>query len=140
MRVGEVSALEAARLRRGDLRRHPGVFAWALDDASPARVARYVEHRRKRQGDAVLRSLRGCGARRLLPEFRGEQAGLGQRNRKNRAVAMDDVQAQQQRNAEARFFYGETLDGTHLFRAPKIEQASDPPSSDPLVDVTELSR
>ena len=140
IRGRKVSALEASRLGRRHLRRDPGVLARALDDASPARVARDVEHRRKGQGDAVLRRLLGRDARRFLPKVRGEQAGFRERNGKNRAVAMNDVEAHEQGNAEAGFFHREALDGARLVRAPEIEQIADPPGSNPLVQVVKLAR
>ena len=135
----EVSSLEAPRLGRRHLGSDPSVLARALDDASPARVARYVEHRRESQGDAVLRRLLGGDARRLLPKVRGELAGFRQRNRENRVVAVDDVETHEQGNAEAGFLHRETLDGARLVRPPEIEQISDPPGSNPLVQIVKLA-
>ena len=135
---GKVVALKAERLGGGHLRGHPGILARAFDNASPARVARHVEHRRKGQGDAVLGRFLGGGARRFLPQVGSKQAGLRQRNRKNRAMAVDDVEAQQERDAEAGFFDREALDGMRFVGAPVIEQASDPPGSNPFMDVAEL--
>ena len=55
-------------------------------------------------------------------------------------MAVDDVEAQQQGDAEAQFFNREALDGMDLIRAPVIEQASDPPCPNPFMDVAELAR
>ena len=137
--VGKVVALKAERLGGGHLRGHPGILARALDNAAPARVARHVEHRRKGEGDAVLGRFLGGGARGFLPKIGSKEARFGQRNRKNRAMAVDDVEAQQERDAEAGFFDRKALDGMRLVGAPVIEQASDPPSSNPVIDVAELA-
>ena len=64
---GQVLALKAKRLGGGDLRRHPGILAGAFDNASPARIARHIEHRRKGQGDAILGRFLGRRTRSLLP-------------------------------------------------------------------------
>ena len=125
----KVVSLEAARLGRRHLSRNPGVLARALDDASPARVARHVQHRREGQSDAILRRLLGRGARRFLPKLRIKQAGFRERDGENRVVAVNDVEPQEQGNAEARILHREALDGAHLFGAPEIEQTADPPGS-----------
>ena len=139
IRGREVSSLEAPRLGRRHLGSDPGVLARTLDDASPARVARDVEHRRKSHGDPILCRLLGRDARRLLPEVRGEQAGFRQRNRENRVVAVDDVEAHEQRDAKAGFLHREALDGAGFVRAPEIEQIPDPPGSNPLVQIVKLA-
>ena len=54
-------------------------------------------------------------------------------------MAVDDVQAEQEGNAKAGFFHREALDGMRLIRAPVIEQASNPPGSNPFVNVAELA-
>ena len=117
----------------------PGVLAGALDDASPARIARHVEHRREGQGDAILRRLLGGDARRFLPKVGSEQAGFRQGDGKNRAVAMDDVEAHEQGDAEAGFLHRETLDRARLVGAPEVEQVADPPGPNPLLQVAKLA-
>jgi hypothetical protein len=136
----EVLSLEAPRLGRRHLRRHPGILARALDDPSPARIARYVEHRRKGQGDPILRRLLRCGARRFLPQVGGKQTGLREGDGKNRVVAVDNIEAQEQGDAETRVFDGKALHGPHLVNAPEIEQISDASGSNPLVQVVTLAR
>ena len=137
---GKVVALKAERLGGGHLRGDPGILARALDNAAPARVARHVEHRRKGQGDPVLGRFLGGGASRLLPKIGSEQAGLRQRNRKNRAMAVDDVEAKQEGDAEAGFFDRKALDGMRFVGAPVIEQASDPPCSNPFIECRRAGR
>ena len=135
----KVSSLEAARLGRRHLGGDPGILARALDDASPARIARHVEHRRKGERDAILRRLFGGDARRLLPKIRRELARFRQGDGKDRVVAMDHVEAHEQGNAEAGFLHRETLDGARLVRPPEVEQVSDPPGSNPLLQVAKLA-
>ena len=51
-----------------------------------------------------------AAARAVLSHKSGiEQAGFRQRDRENRAMAVDDVEAEQQGNAEAGFVHGEAL-------------------------------
>src|ERR1700733_13260462 len=139
IRRSEISSLKASRLGRRHPGGDPGVFPWTLDDASPARIARHVEHRRKSQGDPVLRSLFGGDARRLLPQIRRELARFRQRHGENRVVAMDDVKTHEERNAETGFLHREALDSTRFVRAPEVEQVSDPPGSNPLLQVSKLA-
>ncbi len=135
----EIGSLETPRLRRRHLGRDPGVFARALDNASPAWIARHVEHRRKGQGDAILRRLFGGGARGFLPKVRGELAGFRQGNGKNRVVAVNNIEAHKQGDAKAGFFHGEALDRARLVCAPEIEQVPDPPGSNPLLQIAKLA-
>src|SRR5262249_13370232 len=64
-----------------------------------------------------------------------EGAGLSQWNGKYRPMAVDDVEAKEERNAEARFFHGESLDFVRFLGAPVIEEASDPAGSNPRPDI-----
>src|SRR5271168_5018444 len=136
---GKIGSLKAPRLGRGHLGGDPSVLPWTLDDASPAWIARHVEHRRKSQGDPVLRSLFGGDTRRLLPQIRRELTRFRQGHGKNRVVTVDDVEAHEQGNAEAGFLHCETLDGARLVRPPEIKQVSDPSGPNPLLQVAKLS-
>src|ERR1700722_18083043 len=53
---------------------------------------------------------------------------------------MDDVETHEQGNAKAGFLHRETLYGARLVRAPEVEQISNPPGSNPLVQVVKLAR
>ena len=136
---GKIGSLEAPRLGRRHLRGDPSVLPRTFDDASPAWIARHVEHRRKSQGDPVLRSLFGGDARRLLPQIRRELTRFRQRHGKDRVVAMDHVETHEQGNAETGFLDREALDSARFVRAPEVEQVSDPPGSNPLLQVSELA-
>ncbi len=99
----KIGALEAADFRARDLRGEPRIFARAFHGPAPAQVARDVEHRRERQREAVGRRLASGFARRELPDVRIERRGLRERHGKNRAVTVDHVEPDQERNAQARF-------------------------------------
>jgi hypothetical protein len=136
----EVLPLEAPRLGFRHPASDPCVLAGALDDPPPARIARHVEHRREGQGDAIVGRLFRRRLRRLLPKVGSEQAGFREGDGKNRVVAVNDVEAQEQGNAEAGFLDREALDGARFVGAPEIEQAPDPPRPYPFMQVTKLAR
>ena len=98
---GEVRSLEAAHLGLGEARREPGILAGAFGDAAPARIAADVEHGREGEREALGRRFERGDARGALPQIDVEGRGLRQRDRKHRAVAVDDVVAEEQGNAEA---------------------------------------
>ena len=54
-------------------------------------------------------------------------------------VAMDDVETHEQRNAETGFLDRKSLDNARFVRAPEVEQVSDPPGSNPLLQVSKLA-
>ena len=116
---GKIGSLKAPCLGRRHLGGDPSVLPRTLDDASPARIARHVEHRRKSQGDPVLRSLFGGDARRLLPQIRRELTRFRQRHGKDRVVAMDYVETHEQRNAETGFLDREALDSRAFRPRPR---------------------
>ena len=136
----EVVALEAARLCRGDLRCDPRILPRTLGNAPPTGVARHVEHGRESHCNAVHRGLLRGRARSSLPEYGIEQTRFRQRNRKNRAMAVDDVETQQQGNAEARFINGKALYGPHFACAPKVQQGADTSGADTLSHVVQRAR
>ncbi len=86
--------------RRRECAAEARVFAETLGDASPARVASDIDHRREGPADAF----RGRLARRvpggLLDKFRVPSRCLGQWNRENCFISVDDVASEQQRNAQ----------------------------------------
>jgi hypothetical protein len=54
-------------------------------------------------------------------------------------MAMNDIEAHEQGNAKAGFFHRETLDGARLVHPPEVEQVSNPPGSNPFVQVVKLA-
>ena len=128
--AGEGGALEAADLGLGEAGADVGVLAGALGDAAPARVAGDVEHRREGEVEAGGGGLFGGEAGGLLPERRVEGAGLGERDREDGAEAVDDVEAEEERDAEAGLLDGEALGVADRLAAPEVEEAADPAGAD----------
>ena len=54
-----------------------------------------------------------------------KRAGDGERHWKDRAHAVNDVEAEEQRNVEARLFDGDTLHAARLVGAVEIEEGSE---------------
>ena len=123
-------ALEAADLGLGEAGADVRVLARAFGDPAPARVAGDVEHRREGEVEAGGRGLLGGEAGGLLPERRVEGAGLGQRDREDGAEAVDDVEPEEERDAEAGLLDGQALRLAHRLAAPEVEQAADPAGAD----------
>ena len=128
--AGEAVALEAAHLGLGEAGGDEGVLARALGDPAPARVAGDVEHRREGEVEAGGGGLPGGEAGGLLPERGVEGAGLGEGDREDGAEAVQDVEAEEERDAEAGLLDGEALGRAHRLPAPEVEEAADPAGAD----------
>ena len=113
---GKVRALKAAHLGFGVERRNVGVLSRPFGDASPTCIARDVEHGRKGHGDAVSGGFRRGLAGRLFPQNRIERGSLGQWDGENRPVSVQNVESEEQRNAEPRFFDGDALNAVCSLR------------------------
>ena len=115
---GTELALEPTNLRSGDGSAEHRVFARALDDAPPARIARDVDHGREGPVDADRTSLARGRSLRRFDGPRRPARGERDRHGENRAQPVDDVEAEDQRDAEAAFLDGKTLQSVgrrHLF-------------------------
>ena len=127
---GERGALEAAHLRLGHPAAEIGILARALDDAAPARIAGNVDHRREgpvEPGSACLDGGNAGGAcfDRWIPARRHRQ-----RHREDGAIAVDHVSAEQERDAEPRFFHRDPLHLARFGGAGDIEIGTDAPLAD----------
>ena len=106
----DVWALKAANLRGRHRGAEVGVFACALDDASPAGITCDVEHGREGPVDADGAGLpRGDGLR-LFFNRRVPRCGHGDGNRKDGAEAVDDVEAEDERDVQARLLDRDVLE------------------------------
>jgi hypothetical protein len=85
------------------------IFAVRLSDAAPAGIATDVDHRRERPVDAGAAGLGGCDAGGALNEFWVPARRLAERNREDCSVTMNDVAADEQRNAEPTLFARQSL-------------------------------
>ena len=128
----EVRALKAAHLGFCEPRGEPRVLAGTLGDPAPARVARHVQHRRVGHGEPVGGRLRRRDPSRPLPQVRVERPHLGERQREDGAVAMNDIHDEEQRNAEAGLLERDPLYLAGPLRAPQIADRADPSGADGL--------
>ncbi len=140
IRPADVRSLEAAHLRARDLRRQPWIFSRRLDDAPPARIARDVKHRRKCHRDAGGAGLVSRHSRGALPQIRIERRRLSKRHRKDRPVAVQDVEAEDQRNAQPRFFERDALQPRRGCHTVSPDQATDPPGANVTKELGVLGR
>ena len=85
------------------------VLAEALGNASPARVPRDVDHRGEGPVHAGTGRLSGCDPCAFLHQPGIPGRGLAQRQRHDGAEAVDDVAADQQRDAQAALLDGDAL-------------------------------
>ena len=99
-RLAEITALVAADHRRAHHAGQVRVFPEALDHPAPARVAAHVDHRGKRPVHSARRRLGRGEPGGFLDGVRVEAGGQRQRRGGDRAVAVNDVQADQQGNAQ----------------------------------------
>ena len=98
----EVVALEALDPRGGEQPPEQHVLAAALDTAAPALVARDVDHRREGPVDARARRFERCRLRGAPREVGLEARDFGERHREDRAMAVDDVGGEDQRDLQPR--------------------------------------
>ncbi len=112
--VARVVALEAAHERGGEAAREHRRLAERLGDPAPARLLGDVDHRRERPRDPVDDGLAGRDLADLLGEVGVEGGGDAERDRAHRAVAVDDVAAEEQRDAEAAALDGVALGGVDV--------------------------
>src|SRR5262245_29509335 len=96
-----VRSLKATHARSRHSYSQEGIFTGAFSNASPASVTGYVEHRREgpmNTGSPGLSSS-DCGAffhRRGIPA-----RGFAEWNRKHRAIPVNDIKSEDQRNLES---------------------------------------
>ena len=107
--VRNVRSLKTAHARRRVQRAEPRVFAKTFRDASPARVAREVNHRRKNPVNSRRRGFAGRNFLRLLEEFGVERARLRQRNWERCPKPVDGIVPKNRRNPQAALLDGDML-------------------------------
>ena len=115
-----------------------GVFTAALADASPARVAADVDHRAERPADAVGAGFGGRDAGRLFHGVHVPRARQAQGDGEHRFVAVYDIHAEQQGDAQARVLDRQALHVAYAFDALQIEQAAHQALLDKLGHVAAL--
>src|SRR5689334_2293817 len=108
------------------------IFARAFTDASPTRIACDVDHRREGPTQShVVRFL--CGNRGgAFRECRIPTARLSERNRKDRAITVNHVEAEQHRNLQSRLVHRHTLHLVRTLRAANAECRAEQSFADQL--------
>ena len=132
LRGGEDRLLEAADARGGHHRAKIWILTRTLGDATPARVARDVNHRRVGPVDPERR---GFLSRRARGRFRGigiERARFAERDREDRAIAMDHIEAKEQRDFEPRLGHHDALDRRGVLGSDDVEQPAQLPRAHQL--------
>ncbi len=122
--VAEIVALVALDHGTGDGRTEEWIFARAFGGASPAWVTADVDHRAEGPADACRRSLARGDTGRFLDRLHVPRARQPQRNGEHRLVAVDNVHAENQRNAEAAFLDSHALEIADLLDTFDVEDAA----------------
>ena len=121
---GVVAALRGLHARGGHDRVQVRVLAGGLGDAAPARLVRDVDHR----AVDLLEADRGRLARAdpvvVGGDVRVERAAGRQRDREDRAVAVDRVVGEQDRDPEPRLLDGDVLELVDPLRVDEAEHAA----------------
>ena len=122
---GVVRALGGLDARGREDRSEVGVLAGGLGDPAPARLVRDVDHRAVDLLDADGRRLaRGDGV--VGRGHRGvEAAGRAQRDREDRAVAVDRVVGEEDRDVQPRLLHRDVLEVVDLRRVDEAEDRAD---------------
>src|ERR1019366_1411519 len=97
--IGERRALKTAHHGGTDGLGNPGIFTRAFRDAAPAGITGDIDHGSERPADAFGSGFGGGDAGGLFNQRGIPTGGLTGGDGKNGAVAVNDVAAEEQRNA-----------------------------------------
>jgi len=122
---GQVFSLKSAHAGDGHPAAEISIFTRPFGDSAPARIPGDVNHGRKGPVNARSTRLSGGDGRALFSQLGVPARSLGERNRKNGLVAMDDIQPEEDRNAETRVLHCELLQGVGLRGAADVEEGTD---------------
>src|SRR5258705_646257 len=124
--------LKSAHLCCGHQSTEIGVFAGAFNNASPTRVARNIDHRRKRPVNADGARFAGSNALRPLHHFRIPRSSHANWHREDRVKTVNDVKAEDKRNFMARFcdgYFFQVIDECRISDKKQGTKLSSPNSS-----------
>ena len=110
----------------------------ALGDSAPAGIVTDIDHRTERPADAVGRGFLRGNLRRTLDGLHVPGAGESQRNGEHGFVAMDDVHAEDEGDAETTFLDSNALQFSHATCALQVEEAAHTTCTDVLGHVARL--
>ena len=133
-RLGSRS-LVALYHRDRDQRSEVGVFARPFRNASPARIAGDVHHRRERPVQPRCDRLARRYAGRVFDTLQIPRARHAEVDREDRFHAVDHVVAEQQRNVHPRFLDGNPLQFPVVFGNVRVENIAAGAVADRLFDV-----
>src|SRR5215471_928803 len=113
LRAG-LRSLESEDLRTGDGCSEVGIFTGAFDHASPTGIAGDIEHGREGPGDAGGAGFARRYGLRGFNELGIPGRGHGDRSWKDRVIAVDDVEPEENGNMEALFIDRNVLHAVDL--------------------------
>ena len=125
--------LEAAHLGGRHGRTQEGIFAGALDDAAPAGVTGDVEHRAEGPVQACGAGFLGRHGLRPFGNRRIPRRGHGQRHGEDRAVAVDHIEGEEQRDLRRALFDGDLLERVELLRVVEPQDRAGPALADDVL-------
>ena len=131
-RRGGVGALKARDLGARHGAADDRVLARPLDDAAPAGIAGDVEHRCEGQRQTGVGRLLGGDAGGLLPEIRAEARRLADRRRGGGEVAVDDVEAEEQRDLQPALLHRHLLQRVDAVDADEVQHRAEAAGADVL--------
>ncbi len=129
-----LAALEAEDLRASDGRAEIGVFAGAFDHAAPAGVAGDVDHWTESPSDADGAGFFGGDGLGLLDHCGIPRGSGADRRWEDCAIAVDDVEAEEDRDMEAGFFDRDVLEAVDFFGIGNPEHRAGAALFDDLLD------
>ena len=97
------------------------ILSRAFGNATPARIAGDIDHGRKRPTESRRIGFLRRDASRTLRQRGIPTTGFRQRNRKDGAIAVNNIEAKQIRNLQPGFFDGHALQLVRALRAAHVE-------------------
>jgi len=121
----QIVALETAHACDRDLAAEIDILARAFGHATPARIARNVDHRREGPVNALRRSFGRRYSCRLFNGLEVPACRFAERDGKDGAVAVDHVVTKEQRNLQPRLFNRQPLQLARIFGGKGVEDRPD---------------
>ena len=124
-RVGVVRPLEPPDARPGHRRGEVRVFPRGFGDPAPPRVSRHGQHRREGPPDPRGARLGRPDGRGPLHRRRVPTAGQPQRDREDRPIAVDHVEAVEERDLQPGLLDGDPLEAVRAAGPPDVHERAD---------------
>ena len=130
MGIGEAISLKALRHSRRHCGSQERIFPRRFGNPAPAGIAGDVEHRGEGPVNAHLGSLLRRDGSGFLHQVGIPTGGLAQGNREHRAVAVDHIAAEDQRDPQAAFLHRHPLQFFLVRAVAGIQEGADPAPTD----------